>query len=93
MACSSYQEPKLSQAIDQVLDQVVEILKVEQPLSPLSLCSAQVLLKPNLISAKTGPLACTEGAFILAVAKRFIDQGAKVSLGDSPAFGTTASVL
>ncbi|MCI5180281.1 MAG: DUF362 domain-containing protein [Candidatus Electrothrix sp. AW3_4] len=88
LACSSYEQPKLSQSLDKVLG-----LSPISSISPLSLCSAQVLLKPNLISAKTGPLACTEGAFILAVAKRFIDQGAKVSLGDSPAFGTTTSVL
>ncbi len=84
LACPSYNEPDLSHSLDQILNALD---------SPFTLCSSQVLLKPNLISAKTGPLACTEGALILAVARRFIDQGAQVSIGDSPAFGTARSVL
>ncbi len=60
-----------------------------------SLClrSLRVLLKPNLISARRGPLACTEAEFILAAAQWFCDQGAVVSIGDSPVFGTAKSVL
>ncbi len=51
-----------------------------------------VLLKPNLISG-TGPgLACTHGEFIAGVAAWFLDHGAKVLLGDSPAFGCTTNV-
>jgi len=55
--------------------------------------STHVLLKPNLISARHGPLACTEVAFILATARWFVDQGARVCIGDSPAFGTASGVL
>ena len=40
-----------------------------------------------------GFLACTEGKFILTAAKWFLEQGGHVSIGDSPAFGTTTSVL
>ena len=58
-----------------------------------TLRSAQVLLKPNLITARKGTLACTEGAFILAATRFFQEQGAHVSVGDSPAFGTAESVL
>ena len=83
-ACSGYDKQALSQALDQVLN-TLEL--------PTSLRSSEVLLKPNLISAKTGPLSCTEGTLILAVARWFIDQGARVGIGDSPAFGTAASVL
>jgi uncharacterized protein (DUF362 family) len=82
-SCSSYADPVLAPVLDRVL----------QSLNLPSLFSVHVLLKPNLISAKHSPLACTEGAFLLAVARWFVDQGAKVSLGDSPAFGTAASVL
>lgn len=53
----------------------------------------RVVLKPNLISAKRGPLACTETAFTCAVARWFVDRGARVTVGDSPAFGTATSVL
>ena len=83
-ACSGYDEPVLSQALEHLLK------SIELPITPHG---AEVLLKPNLISAKTGPLACTEGALILAVARRFLDQGARVSIGDSPAFGTATAVL
>lgn len=58
-----------------------------------TLRSAQILLKPNLITARRGTLACTEGLFILAAARYFKDLGAQVTVGDSPAFGTAESVL
>ena len=51
-----------------------------------------VLLKPNLISGLCGPLACTHKEFIRGVAAWFLDQGAKVRIGDSPAFGNCKSV-
>ncbi|MFH0781440.1 MAG: DUF362 domain-containing protein [Pseudomonadota bacterium] len=51
-----------------------------------------VLLKPNLISS-SGPLhACTHAEFIAGVAACFIDHGAKVLLGDSPALGSAVKV-
>jgi uncharacterized protein (DUF362 family) len=53
----------------------------------------RVLLKPNLLSAKNGPLPCTEAAFILAAARWFIDAGARVAIGDSPAFGSATANL
>ena len=53
----------------------------------------RILLKPNLISVKHGTLACTEAAFMLAVAELLVEKGAKVSLGDSPAFGTAHHAL
>ncbi|MCW5210626.1 DUF362 domain-containing protein [Desulfobulbus sp. N3] len=83
-ACPGYDKQVLLQALDRVL-KTLEL--------PTNLHSSEVLLKPNLISAKAGPLACTEGTLILAVASWFIDQGARVGIGDSPAFGTAASVL
>ncbi|NOQ46204.1 MAG: DUF362 domain-containing protein, partial [Desulfobulbaceae bacterium] len=82
--CPGYQAGNLARAIDTVISAV-------DP--PENLTSCHVLLKPNLISAKKGTLPCTEGAFLLAVARWFLDRGAVVSVGDSPAFGTTTSVL
>ncbi|PIE58710.1 MAG: hypothetical protein CSA33_02085 [Desulfobulbus propionicus] len=64
-----------------------------QTLYPQELKGALVLLKPNLITARGGPLSCTNRAVILAVSKWFLDQGARVQVGDSPAFGSAASVL
>jgi uncharacterized protein (DUF362 family) len=82
--CASYGQPQLDEAIAQVL------AAVALP----GLRSANVLLKPNLISARHGGLlACTEGAFILAAVRWLLAQGARVSIGDSPAFGTAETVL
>jgi uncharacterized protein (DUF362 family) len=54
----------------------------------------RVLLKPNLLSARSpGHLACTHPAFVAAVAEWFLDQGARVIIGDSPAFGTAKGVM
>lgn len=53
----------------------------------------RVLLKPNLISARGPALACTDARFIASVARMFVDRGAVVSLGDSPAFGRAAAVV
>jgi uncharacterized protein (DUF362 family) len=54
----------------------------------------RILLKPNLLSGKsTNHLACTHPAFVAAAAQWFVDQGAKVVIGDSPAFGTAKGVM
>ncbi|CAK8718776.1 MAG: Uncharacterized conserved protein, DUF362 family [Candidatus Electronema aureum] len=76
-------QPQLNETLAQVLG-AIELA---------SLRSADVLLKPNLIAAKNSLLSCTEGAFILAVARWLLERGARVSIGDSPAFGTAAMVL
>lgn len=56
--------------------------------------SCRVLLKPNLISAKRRDgLPCTHGEFIAAVAEYLLDHGARVSVGDSPAFGRARGVM
>lgn len=72
-------------------------LAVDRLLAPVfptgSSRSAQVLLKPNLITATNGQCACTDARVIATVARWFIDQGARVMVGDSPAFGTARSVL
>jgi len=55
---------------------------------------SRVLLKPNLVSAvRNKGLACTHPEFVAAVAEWFLDQGAKVRVGDSPAFGTALGVM
>ncbi|MBM9536959.1 DUF362 domain-containing protein [Desulfobulbus alkaliphilus] len=74
------------------LDQAVDTL-LASSFSQSSLRTAQILLKPNLITATNGTLACTDQRMIVAVARWFLDQGARVGVGDSPAFGSARSVL
>jgi uncharacterized protein (DUF362 family) len=83
-SCSEYTAGILAHGFDQVLgvlDQMPE------------LHSSTVLLKPNLITTRHGLLACTEPAFILAAARWFVDHGARVTVGDSPSFGSAAKAL
>lgn len=81
---SSYQQPQLDGAVDRLLSLFVD---------PGSLRTARVLLKPNLITARNGLLPCTDGRMINAVARWFLEQGAQVAVGDSPAFGSARAVL
>ena len=79
LPCSSYRCSSLIESFD-VLIGTTGI--------PSSLHGRTILLKPNLLTAARGPLPCTEAAFILAAAQWFLDAGAKVMIGDSPAFGS-----
>lgn len=54
--------------------------------------SAKVLLKPNLVSGRAPRFGCTDAVFIRTVAICLKNKGAKVVLGDSPAFGSANSV-
>jgi uncharacterized protein (DUF362 family) len=54
----------------------------------------RVLLKPNLLSGRSpGHLACTHPEFVAAIAEWFVERGAAVAIGDSPAFGTARGVM
>ncbi len=59
----------------------------------INLHGTTVLLKPNLLTASNSSLACTDARFIVAAARWFMDQGAKVQVGDSPSFGSARGVL
>ena len=74
------------------LETVVDRLLVAQ-VGDRNLRSLHVLVKPNLITARNGSLACTDPRLISAVAHWFNAQGARVVVGDSPAFGSARSVL
>jgi uncharacterized protein (DUF362 family) len=82
--CGGYLQPELSDSINTIFSAL--------PL-PLTLRGATVLLKPNLISSRGPSLACTNALFLAAVARWCSDHGARVKIGDSPAFGTTISVM
>ena len=58
-----------------------------------NLTGSRVLLKPNLISSRGPQLSCTHPLFLIAVARWFLEQGARVVVGDSPAFGSCAGTL
>jgi len=48
----------------------------------------QVLVKPNLVAPSNTVLSCTHPAVVRAVCRYLADCGARVTVGDSPAFGT-----
>jgi uncharacterized protein (DUF362 family) len=81
--CGSYDRSAIAELIDLMIGHV-------EPLG--SLYGTTVLLKPNLISSNGPGLACTHGGFVAGVALWFLDQGAKVLVGDSPAFGSAVKV-
>ncbi len=81
--CQGYTRTSLHSALARVIPRLGAF-----NLSP----GARVLLKPNLISAGAPPLACTHAEFIAAVAAWFLDHGCRVSIGDSPAFGSALNV-
>lgn len=82
--CSAYRQREIVAAIDK-LCRALEF-KVSR--------GSRVLLKPNLLSGgSTDHLACTDPFFAAGAAEWFVAQGAKVALGDSPAFGTAKGVM
>lgn len=79
LPCSSYRRSSLLENFD-VLIRTTGVSS--------RLHGQKILLKPNLLTAARGPLPCTEAPFILAAAQWFLDAGARVMIGDSPAFGS-----
>jgi len=76
-----------ARTLDQTVDQLFTVA------GNASGIGRHVLIKPNLISARNGQLACSEPALLFSVARWFLDQGAKVQIGDSPAFGSSSGTL
>jgi len=81
--CDSYDRSALAEVID---------LSMRHIGMPGPFYGKTVLLKPNLISSNGPRLACTHGGFVAGAALWFLGQGAKVLLGDSPAFGSAVKV-
>ncbi len=83
-SCISYCRQDLKQEIDRICN----------ALSFTPGPGSRVLLKPNLVSARLETtLACTHPQFVAAVAEWFLDHGARVLIGDSPAFGSARQVM
>lgn len=53
---------------------------------------ARVLVKPNLVSARKGPLACSQPEVVAAACRWLMDHDCRITVADSPAFGTAAGV-
>ncbi len=83
-AQENYEAPLLAACLDRLLTEAK---------GDTNLHSAQVVLKPNLLTTTNASLACTDGRFIVAAARWFVDQGARVQVGDSPAFGSAQGIL
>ena len=84
LKCSGYRTREIVEKIDQLCDAAG--FKVSS--------GTRVLLKPNLLSGRSDDhLACTHPVFVAAAAEWFVAQGAKVAIGDSPAFGTAKGVM
>jgi uncharacterized protein (DUF362 family) len=60
--------------------------------SGFSFCGKKVLVKPNLVAARNFGLGCTHPEFVSRMCRVLYDAGARVSVADSPAFGTAAKV-
>lgn len=81
--CSQYNRVKISE----IIDTIISCLGVTS-----CFYNKKILLKPNLISGKGPDFSCTNGTFIAGVALWFHEQGARVVIGDSPAFGSSSTV-
>ncbi|MFP4168963.1 MAG: DUF362 domain-containing protein [Desulfonatronovibrionaceae bacterium] len=57
-----------------------------------SFSGLKVLVKPNLVAAKNSGAGCTHPAFTAEASRILLDSGAKVTVADSPAFGSAAKV-
>ena len=52
----------------------------------------RVLVKPNLLKAESDGLCCTHPMVVRAACLYFMDYGCRVTVGDSPAFGSADKV-
>ena len=81
--CSSYASFQDEHVLDTLMSSIEAVP---------SFRGKHVLLKPNLVSGRAPLYGCTDGRFIRTVALWLLAQGAHVTLGDSPAFGSALSV-
>lgn len=82
-SCGDYGSREIASFLDRIASQSGHLT---------ALHGAKVLLKPNLISSRGLALSCSHPQFIAGVAGWLVDQGARISIGDSPAFGNSQSV-
>jgi uncharacterized protein (DUF362 family) len=75
---------------DCLADRIGEV--VAAVLDPGSLAGKRLLVKPNLLGVKNARLATTHPRFTAEVCRLLLDAGARLTVADSPAFGSAAKV-
>jgi len=84
--CPSYEAEDVDGAVDWGVELLGGIERFARP-------GETLVLKPNLLVARDAAKAVTTHPSVFrAVARRFVDAGAKVRYGDSPGFGRPATV-
>lgn len=79
---TGYSRPALRDAVERVLTACgLDFARGER-----------VLVKPNLVSKNNAALSCTHPEVVRAVAAHLLDCGARVTVADSPAFGSAGRV-
>lgn len=78
--CATYSEPALQDHLAQVLE------ASDMAVGP----GARVLVKPNLLMKR--PLACASPPIVAGICRWLMDRGARVTVADSPGFGSAQSV-
>lgn len=81
MHCNSYEYAKVLGGVQECLEAI--------NFAPSA--GIQVLVKPNLLKAHPA-LCCTHPAVVEAVCEALLSYGCKVTVGDSPAFGSASAV-
>ena len=57
-----------------------------------NISGSRVLIKPNFVALRNAHLCCTHAQIIAAAARHCRERGARVAVGDSPAFGTAQAI-
>ncbi len=84
--CESYQPEILSQSLRECLEPLGGMRAFVRP-------NERILLKPNLVTTPSGDRpACTDGDFVIEVARLVRECGAVPFISDSPAFGSARQV-
>ena len=73
---------------DQAAKLVPELLDSVLP----DVSGSRLLIKPNFVALRGAQLCCTHPVIIAAVARHCQERGARVIVGDSPAFGTAQAI-
>ncbi|MBC8316847.1 MAG: DUF362 domain-containing protein [Desulfobulbaceae bacterium] len=84
LRCANYDRKSIRECINRFVDSF-----------PFTVSrGTKVLIKPNLVAARGHDgLACTHPECVAAVAEWCLGQGARVCIGDSPAFGSGVDVM
>lgn len=80
--CFSYAQADVDNAVRQVFESV--------GFAPAF--GSRILVKPNLLKAEPGGLCCTHPEIVRAACAYLLDCGCRVTVGDSPAFGSAGRV-